>query len=536
MPDQSARNKKKQNRRQRSRSARSNKSDRSVMVKASSRRGAIAPQPRVRMGRMPMWSPTMSGKLTSQLNSAPQPVKAALLMMTMPGQAPSVRCPMSCCVPTAISTPFIRRALEFSTAKLDALSVCPAAGETSLFLSRDPLHSLIMFAANPDASEWMYDCYFEDDGKLSVECSPDPRGLGLSHVVNLPVVRMNSSVYAGYNYTWLNARNPIRYANTVDTNDGYKNVIWIDATSAHLTTVFVTCSTAMDINSYVDSYIVGETQTITTSHAWTGSAYTSCVFTVAQSGYYYFTVSSSRFDVNTKFQIRILGTTDLTMILPQDHVYDNEVNIGSIRTLGCSLLVSNRAQDDKRNGTIAGRQLNPTVSWNTSIGIDAITSGPNSESMEAKNGMYGFHRPDSSCFTMLKAFGADTYKIRDITLQDVIPVGGWMQISIKCQADSGSFPAATFEMLCVHSFEYTTNNSWLNTEVPSMNPNDFESLIVEVGKLSQFHENPLHFRDVMSFVRNIGKTAAAGMPVLANGLSAAFPQYAGIIKGISSLF
>jgi len=76
--------------------------------------------------------------------------------------------------------------------------------------------------------------------------------------------------------------------------------------------------------------------------------------------------------------------------------------------------------------------------------------------------------------------------------------------------------------------EYETDDTWRRVSLPASSPSDFQDTFAMAGRIPQWHENPMHFNDIMGVVKQISGVVSALAPIAA---IASIPLTGGTMTG-----
>lgn len=199
-------------------------------------------------------------------------------------------------------------------------------------------------------------------------------------------------------------------------------------------------------------------------------------------------------------------------------------NLDEIRVLGASGMISQTANVLNKGGKVVGIQLN-------NRGPDSMFSAGalemfsnlaelnNAVEMPLETGMYGFHRP-IKVMDMVEYF----VNTNGITHDVHNPYeNSWVWMFAQSPTEDG----ATFLLTTAFSLEYATSTKFLTTDIPRSVPNDWAQAVSALSVIPQFHENPLHFRDILNGLKK-GFQFIAGTRGLVSAIVTGLTQNPGL--------
>jgi hypothetical protein len=191
----------------------------------------------------------------------------------------------------------------------------------------------------------------------------------------------------------------------------------------------------------------------------------------------------------------------------------NSGAVGALRITGCSALVTNVAPIQGRGGLITAVQTPSNVHWTSQAGLsfDTITQQADAAGqMDAATGIYGFLKPSRPTDFELKNFtdvqnGTLIRSFPPLTSdRDYLTI--WIAIA---PPGAGQVNTQAMELIVNVDGEYTTQDTWRELEVGTVPEAVYREALSHVETVKQFHENPLHLRDLWSkagnFLRGVTK-------------------------------
>jgi len=137
--------------------------------------------------------------------------------------------------------------------------------------------------------------------------------------------------------------------------------------------------------------------------------------------------------------------------------------------------------------------------WYDNITFATVKARNNAVVMNAKKGMYGFLRPAS--FDDFKA--SNSYVVENgILVQAGFPLQPLTDF-ICIIPHVGQATNRSGEITLAYAIEYKTSNTMLDVSNMRCVPEVFESAVLKTAKMTQWHENPTHLKDIANFIKNV---------------------------------
>jgi hypothetical protein len=241
---------------------------------------------------------------------------------------------------------------------------------------------------------------------------------------------------------------------------------------------------------------------------------------VINTGYWAFEIFDNRLPP-TPYDItaNIVSSTSMDKFahLCMTNVQVHEESITGARVMGVGLLVSNTAPTLNNNGNCAMTQFDPGVDIADVVnqyanGYQMVSQDTNAYVGSWINGMYGFLKPsDPADFHMQHPFSYDPFAdVMQNCSFPLVPTSGYLCAVFQVSVDAGSttYSAGAGHYIMTTSVEFSTTDIWFNSENPGPSDKSFEQAAILLRPLPQFHENPLHFSDIMGWIKKIGQQGA----------------------------
>lgn len=201
--------------------------------------------------------------------------------------------------------------------------------------------------------------------------------------------------------------------------------------------------------------------------------------------------------------------------------------VKDLRVTAATMMFTPDAAAITLGGQAAMRQLPDSSPWWLEIGKtpSQLGSKPDATVITGKKGIFGFMKaqgPKSyqpiapvSGVPSITSGGFTTY-VPDLpssggyVYNPIFPIDGFMEMSLKAVKTSTSdseFQSGTGHLTVCWGIEYTTDDTWVESALPEASPQSWDSASYRIRDARQFHENPLHIRDIMNFLRASGRKA-----------------------------
>lgn len=263
---------------------------------------------------------------------------------------------------------------------------------------------------------------------------------------------------------------------------------------------------------------------------------------------FYSSASAPGTNVAVGLEVRSVGKSFYS-ITPLPGVLSHSMIIRRIRVSGVASMLSPYSANMFRGGRCAGRQLETGIPWYLAAKtVDDIISMSGAVDRPFSRGIYGFMKPDSiECLqlqplysypmvptTSMIAGSPGSQQIPQWPIagsmsrffnsvhNPVFPAGGWLFLSVEAplgELGSGAaYPMGRCHFSTFFNVEYATADTWVATTTPQSQPYEFDQALQMVRMAPQFHDNPMHAREILNFVGSAAKTAWRMAPSLAAAL------------------
>jgi len=211
-------------------------------------------------------------------------------------------------------------------------------------------------------------------------------------------------------------------------------------------------------------------------------------------------------------------------------IWAQATDIEGIRCVGAALMLSPKTTILNVGGACVGRQCNKGVGWYSSMSTGdpygKLCSEIGSERMDFQRGIYGFEKPrdvvDTEILTPFRFINGELSAIHNPE-----PMA-WSCFAVTVTAgDSGtSYPGALADLSILYSVEYQTDSHWRDAEVSDATTQDLIRAIEILKTVKQFHENPLHIKEILGKIKSGLGIALRNAPQLLKVAQLFLPQLA----------
>jgi len=302
-------------------------------------------------------------------------------------------------------------------------------------------------------------------------------------------------------------------------NEEKIHLIWIDSPDG-LSTVTFTGLPASQYSFRVVHWFNGEMTEPAVSFASTATF----TYTVPTSGYYNFAFDESTGVVNNAITAIIAGTCSCMCHREVQDFYLNNVKINTGVVTAFSAMYTNKGGTEFSVGEIVGAQLDGDLNWMSALNLSTgAQQAPAAAATNIKilpqhvwgkqpteNGFYCFKKPNDPDEFRLKRllenpqmafqYGTGTQLTEPYQLDTDEPYLVILpHIPVSVGTNNTLIQAGDY---VIHwCLEYGTFNSWDAPRSSNVKPSQLMDIVNAMKVAPQFHENPLHFGDIVSFVR-----------------------------------
>jgi len=301
-----------------------------------------------------------------------------------------------------------------------------------------------------------------------------------------------------------------------------KTGVWMDASSQHSGTFTVKIENGGTLYPF---RLVGTSWEPLTS---VGTASGSATFTTTRAGYFSFEIS-----MNSKSKVSAILKSKAGSLahLPMNGVTDKLAVLQSIRTTAASIMITCEASALQKAGAVCGYQAPAGNTWygfaTSGNPYSAISQLSGAVCKELKNGMYGFLRPASVLdFSMDVPIVLDKGSVVKATYS-LVPEHEFLIIAAKTPEVGGYYPGGDCYLTACWGVEVRTSDPWFAMIPPQISSTEYSRHLEILKSVPQWHENPLHFSDIVNFLSGAGKKVLKYGPGILGALSKIPSPYSG---------
>jgi hypothetical protein len=422
------------------------------------------------------------------------PVKNLAMAMCLPGSCPNLRIKSDAgeSQPTAATN--LHRYMAISQPAVLGTYTSMPTGTTYVGFFRDPLRSTVLFTPNTATKTYAYTAYFHSSANTNVVTLSSAGDM--SEVLDLDPIYLAESGSAGFkphgDYLFCGT-----YAG--------KSYVWVDLNATVTFTRSVTTNTT---NTDIINVLRWEGDDVDVSSLPFSGTNATVVFTntYAYGGYYHFSYYSTMTtaapaSLNISFVLG--GTGDVFGHLSVPNAINHLAQFTRARINAGSIMTSPTAALINRGGTITAGSIEGSLLWYNTVTPQFLANLPSTNMAEKDyaTGMYAFLKPGG--FPELSYYD---YVVMAGTTPAAVgfPLkNNYRYLSFVLQSDVvGSVsPGEEFLLSLNWDIEYQTSDLWLETHLSSSSVFMTMSAIEMMARVGQFHDNPLHFADIIKSIR-----------------------------------
>lgn len=314
------------------------------------------------------------------------------------------------------------------------------------------------------------------------------------------------------------------------------NFIWLGVGDV---LTFTTVGTAADVLSFVRLINPGSRDPILSKTVQTTVTTTSTTFTATASGtnmfgYWAVSVTASA-TPNTYSQKLTVSPGDVLAHHSASNAATKSAWFRSIRVNSTALLVSNIASEYYKEGSMYAALISDETPFTSMRTTDSITTRARYYDGKAANGCYGWLPPIGDGSMVRRCALQSTGNIitaSNFYLDDGV---GYEVFRVDTAAASSSAdPALDFKLTLNTAVEYSSTDQWSELEFSTVDCVTALNCLQISARADVFAENPLHMRDLVSFVGRAATFVRKHSGYLAGILSAAFPAFSSPITAIGA--
>lgn len=214
-------------------------------------------------------------------------------------------------------------------------------------------------------------------------------------------------------------------------------------------------------------------------------------------------------------------------------------SMSDVRIPAVSIMLTQNSTVLTKGGTVTGVQLPPTEPWFSALKdsdpFGTITQLRGSYTGVLEKGIYGFLLPtDAPDLGIQRPVYLDGETIVGYN-NPIAPPGGWIVVAAVVTADGATtsgdftttlFPGGSAYLTTTHGVEFVTNNIWFSSGVPRYSVATYDRAISSLKDQVQWHENPLHIKDLFRSALGAGTKVVKMAPTILKMLSLLAPELA----------
>lgn len=248
---------------------------------------------------------------------------------------------------------------------------------------------------------------------------------------------------------------------------------------------------------------------------------------IQECGYYQVQVTLLA-DIGCNFQT--LTLMQRANVITRHHTLDAHETasnqIDELRVLGQSILLSNTTASVNLQGSVFAAMMMSTMPWYDYVAdmethIFDAAADLRYQGQWAK-GFYGFVKPHSKGNLDLQPTYFPVEELRFSAFRPFVNLGSF--IALVTRADSavaGTSSANSVTLMATRTFEFTTNSQMFALETSKFPTSVYEEYAEALRKATPFHENPLHWSDITSFIKRAANWVGGVAGKVANNMQGA---------------
>jgi len=413
---------------------------------------------------------------------------------------------------SSVSAPKFITQVDVSAGSVDPAPPIPN-GMSFACLTRDPLHALIVSQLNPGSLTFQYNASFINsvDGLSTSVVSP----LSANQTITLPI---EPSVFYDQNGTSPSYFHP--HGSTYYPGDlRGRRAFHLTATSAHVTQI-VFAGSAPSGTGFTWMLLKYDNDVWNVVSNTTANFSVPPSFTVSSSGFYALEVTATTTGTagNLTIFAYFIGTCDCIGIYPIPFLEAMAPSVEAIRINGASLMFSPTCPIMTEAGTFVGVELPPSFRWdvasqmlnfsNNSLGLDSMAGA---QTFRYEKGIFAFSKPttrhDEEFDTPFVTVSSTVCsRVHD---SQMLPKSSCLFFAMRANSSYQmstltNWPSAQFLLSAFWAVEFVSVSPWFEKKISDIDENMTRLALEIMARTPQFHENPLHWRDIWNFVKQAG--------------------------------
>lgn len=228
-----------------------------------------------------------------------------------------------------------------------------------------------------------------------------------------------------------------------------------------------------------------------------------------------------------KFGIRLQGVGPQFGISTMPKLENVESSVQSMRTTAVSLMLTQRAPFLTQGGQVTGVQLPSGEPWYAALGaadpFDELSNYTSAVTRTLDTGIYGFLKPASQPeFNFFSPYEIIDGEVVGY-INPIEPPGSWLVVVANVVLVTGSYAGGLAHLTASYGVEFVTDNIWFSSLPSTISPDAFTKALMELKNTQQWHENPMHFKELLRSAMSAGKTALRMAPTIAKMVSQFIP-------------
>lgn len=460
--------------------------------------------------------------------------------------------------PTATASPFLVRNIDWTSPSPSTTRAIPK-GQFVAAVSRNPLASVVQYNEYPENMVSEYNLWF------AAPYSGSPFTNRFAYEVNMPTstgypfdVTLQAGVDPEYlqdnrwgDATYSHPHGYYYYAVDAAGRKGFyvsNHDTRIEIISKHYTSATDATGDALFRVLYWNNSVWDRTSNVIRMDI-TDPIDTHATIVFDKPGYYAIEVEFSLHVLTSsqqifEYEIMLWAVGNQWGFSPINYVEEVQSSIGGIRVPAVSIMLTQRSALLSKGGQVCGCQLKNGESWESPIlggnPFSELASRSTAWYGNLEEGIYGFLKPSSQPeFDIQRAFEVDDGEVVGYH-NPINPVGSWLMVCADAPPFTmpDSYPGGLAYLTVNYGVEFVTDNIWFAQFVSDSNSQEFDKALEILKGTPQWHENPMHFRDLVRSAMSAGRTALKLAPSIAKLVGAFAPGVApsaAVVNALASL-
>jgi hypothetical protein len=221
-------------------------------------------------------------------------------------------------------------------------------------------------------------------------------------------------------------------------------------------------------------------------------------------------------------------------------LYDFRDKFSSTSVLASGVCITPDSAQFVQAGRVAMTQGEAGNMWTEYFGSDPMSNILQTEGFYSgpfPKGAYGFLKPRASTdLVQQKVFCSGSDGLATAVVAELVPASGWVVVAAVVPSSTGTgVEAASAYISTSTHMEYTTVSKWIDSELAPYTAQEFELAMTLFASIPQFHENPLHLRDILAFVKRAGRVMLKVAPGVLSAIGTAYPETLPVVGPMGAL-